>query len=273
MNLKITFKQLVILLSISTFLFSALSTPIKAELQKNEKVLEPFKQRTLTFVSDSILETPPNIAIISIHFVGYGWSVSGAKKKLDDLLQKFQEKIAKEEIKPTKIRIGDLKLKPSYQFNRDLKTHVASDFIVSRKIILEFENFNQIPKLMDLSISLGSFEIDQAYYSVQDKIEFEKKSFEHAIQQATEKAQTLAKTLNSELGKILHLEQLHYQINELHFIQDQLFNNTENSTSNEANAEDPKTTPNLPSNETLTSLTPTDNIQSRTQLKITFSIE
>src|SRR5207248_11279578 len=92
--------------------------------------------RTLTVIAQAEAEVPPDAAVVSLHFTAYGWTVDKARKKADELVQKFLDRLKKDGVKPAQIELGQPRLKPSYQFNRDLKASVPADFLASRQVLL-----------------------------------------------------------------------------------------------------------------------------------------
>src|SRR4051812_40504176 len=85
-----------------------------------------LQDRSLTLLVNSSYKTKPDLAIVKLDFASFGWTVEKARKNTNQTVQKFLDKLKKQNIQPSQIIIGDAKLKPSYQFNRDLKANVPS---------------------------------------------------------------------------------------------------------------------------------------------------
>lgn len=177
------------------------------------------KDKTVTVLSESTIEAQPDLAIITFHFSAYGWTVDRSRKKVDRIIKKFFIKLSEKGVKETKVRIGDTKLKPSYQFNRELKTHVPSDFLISRQVSIHLEDLSMVSKIMDASLSIGSFLLETALLTVKDKPALEGKAFIQAIEDGKVKARGIAESLGMELGEVLSVKEIRSEIEDLNLIQ------------------------------------------------------
>lgn len=179
--------------------------------------------RTLTVVAEADAEAAPDAAIVSLHFVGYGWTADKSRKKTDELVRKFLDQLKKEKIQPAEIELGAPRLKPSYQFNRDLKADVPADFLASRQVLLRLEDLSQVDKLMDASVSVGSFLVESAFFTVKDREGLEDQAFSNALKAGRRKAERAAKSMDASLGELVSVEQLGGSVREISVIQDQDF--------------------------------------------------
>ena len=179
--------------------------------------------RTLTVISQSDAEAEPDAAVVSFYFTAYGWTVDKARKKADELVQKFLDRLKKDGVHPAQIELGQPRLKPSYQFNRDLKASVPADFLASRQVLLRLEDLASVDKLMDASVSVGSFLIESAYFTVKDREELERRAFANAVESGRKKAGLEAKAMGAELGELVSAEELDAGVKEISLIQDQDF--------------------------------------------------
>lgn len=180
-------------------------------------------EKTITVTSDSRVRVKPDLATISLHFSAYGWKVDSARKKTDRVIKKFLQKLAREEVTQIKVQLGETKLKPSYQFNRDIKTHVPSDFLVSRQVNIHLENLEQIGKVMDVSLSVGSFLLESARLTVKDKTALEERAFKRTLEKARKKAESIAKSLGTEVQEVINIQELKTETVELNLIQGTAF--------------------------------------------------
>ena len=135
-------------------------------------------------------------------------------------MTKFLDKLAKEKVAITSTQWGPAKLKPSYQFNRDLKASVPSDFLVSRQITLELNDFKAVTRIMDISISVGSFILESVTLGVKDKEDLAKKSFNKAFEDARAKADSAAKSAGAAIDTVSSIEELGSELQEPNLIQD-----------------------------------------------------
>lgn len=229
-------------------------------------------QKSVTIITETQTNAAPEIGVIILQFPAYGWSVEKAKMKADKLIREFNEKLSKEKIAPPKIEVGDAKLRPSYLFNRDLKTNVPSDFLVSRKVTLVLDNVADIEKIMDVSISIGSFLLESVHLTVKDKSALEQTAFQNAIDDGRKKAEGIAKSLGMTIDKVQNVEELDSSIEEVNVIQESELSMSAASQIKESKTEKEETEPKENSVEKEKSSAMTDQIHARTHLKITFSL-
>lgn len=192
--------------------------PAGPSAAQTEKPSAP--SRAVTILSESQIQVKPEVALISVYFTGYGWTVEKAKIKTDQLVRKFLDKLSKEKIDPSDVLVGEIKLKPSYQFNRDLKANVQSDFLVTRQVILKLEDFSVIGKILDASVSAGSFFVESARLTVKDKLDLEQKAFRNTLEEGRKKAEVIAGSVNAAAGDVVSVEELAYELKEINLIQD-----------------------------------------------------
>jgi uncharacterized protein YggE len=139
--------------------------------------------------------------------------------KTDRLIKKFLEKLSEKKVVPLEVEIGDVKLKPSFQFNRDLKTNVPSDFLASRGLDVVLEDANDIGKVMDACLSVGSFLLESARLTVRDKSDLEARTFGKALEEARKKAEGNAKSMGAKLGAAASVEEIDSGVEEINVIQ------------------------------------------------------
>lgn len=210
--------------------------------QEKEEIEAP--EKTITLISEGEVKVKAELGRVALHFTAYGWTVDKARKKADQHIQEFVRKLSQKKIVPSKIQIGEAKLKPSYQFNRDLKANVPSDFLVSRRILLEVEDLNALGKIMDISISIGSFMLEAVHLTVKDKTELGQKAFKKTLEEGQKKAEEIAKVLGLSVVGILNIEERSLEVEEINLIQETDFSLLAASSlkpkSKEENAEEEK---------------------------------
>lgn len=277
-----------------TFLFSLIvfCSFCILSAKENLKTVEkenPSASKTVTILTESQVQVQPEVGIVTLHFTAYGWTVDKARKKADLLIRKFLDKLEKGKILPDHVQIGPARLKPSYQFNRDLKTNVPADFLISRQVILHLEDLSSIGKLMDVSISIGSFSLESVLLTVKDKSELEQKAFQKAMEDGKRKAEEIAKSLGARLDEVLNVEELAFGIQEINLIQEtdfavaasnqlsdknkdsQTVSEKESSEKNESTLQSGEGFLALPEGEQK-NLSLNDLIRAKYKLKITFSV-
>ncbi|OGR95652.1 MAG: hypothetical protein A2902_02825 [Elusimicrobia bacterium RIFCSPLOWO2_01_FULL_64_13] len=183
------------------------------------RAAEKNAERTVTVRVESSVSAEPDLAVINLHFSAYGWTVDRARRKADRLIKEFIEKLSQKDAGPAKVRVGETRLKPSYQFNRDMKTHVPSDFLVSRRVELEVRDLAKIARVMDASLSVGSFLLESARLTVEDRAGLEALAFGQALADGRAKAEKAAKAMGAELGGIASVRELETSVRDLDLIQ------------------------------------------------------
>lgn len=235
-------------------------------------------EKTLTLTSESTLAAKPDLAVVTFYFTAYGWTVNKAQTKVDQIIKKFLDKLARNKVVTSQVTTGNFKLKPSYQFNRDLKTHVPSDFLVSREVSIRLEDLSSIGRLMDSSLSVGSFLLEAANLTVKDKPGLSRAAFEKALEEGKRKAEAMAKAIGAKLGAVLSIEELGSEIEEVNLIQGTELASlaagtlqVESQENPEEKAKEENQTP--ASDKTESSTTPSEFLQARSRLRIVFALQ
>ncbi len=198
-----------------------LSLAANATLSARERI--EVNGKSVTVLADGSADSQPDLAVIQLHFTSFGWTVDKSRKKVDAVIKKFMDKLAEKGVKPASMKLGDVRLKPSYQFNRDLKVNVPADFLVSRKVTLNIENLPDVEKVLDSSLSVGSFLLESIRLTVKNPKELEKKAFEAALADGKAKAAEIAKSLGSDLGPVAGLVELDHNVTDMNLLQENDF--------------------------------------------------
>lgn len=196
--------------------------------------------RTLTILSDARVEAKPDLARILLHFTAYGWTVDKSRAKVDQVVKKFLDRLEREKVPFSDIQMGDVRLKPSYQFNRDIQANVQSNFLVSRPLTLSLQDLKAIEKVLDLTIETGSFLLESARLTVQDPDALERGAFNQALAEGRKKAEALAKPLGVEIGDVVAVEELDYRMEDIDLIQDTDFSMKASGQAKRADSGDEK---------------------------------
>jgi len=177
-------------------------------------------EKTVSVIAGGEAQARPEKAIVNFYFTGYGWTAAKAQAKADETIAAFLKKLSENSVVISSATVGEIKLKPSYQFNRELKTQVASDFLVSRKVTLELANAQAVARLMDASLSIGSFSLESALLTVNDKKRLKLQAFENALEEGKLQAEALAKQLGVKLGSVVSVEELSGEIQDMNLIEE-----------------------------------------------------
>ncbi len=180
----------------------------------------PAAERTVAVMASGEAQAKPEKAVVNFYFTGFGWTAAKAQTKADENIAGFMKKISENKVAVSSSTVGEIKLKPSYQFNRDLKTQVASDFLVSRKVSLELADAQAVARLMDASLSIGSFSLESAVLTVNDKKSLKQQAFANALEEGNRHAETLAKSLGGKIGPVVSMEELSSEVQDMNLIEE-----------------------------------------------------
>lgn len=238
--------------------------------------------KSISVIAEGTAALQPDRAVIKLHFTSYGWTVDKSRKKVDELVKKFSDKITAKGVKSAQIQVGEVRFKPSYQFNRDLKTNVPADFLVSRKVTLTLDDLADVEKVLDSSITTGSFLLESMTLLVKDKNALELSAFNAAVAEGKRKAGEIAKGLNMNLGGVASIQEIETEVHEMDLLQDDQFAASASGKLN-AKEESGKGDPNEPtvmSGEGFLALkenekggTDKDAVQAVSRLRITFNLQ
>ncbi len=240
---------------------------------------ETIDSASLTVFSEAVYTQVPDIGVVTLYFTAFGWKVDNAKRNADKLIKKFTAELEKSAIKTTDLRVGEAKLKPSTQFNRDLKANVTADFIVSRKVTLTVADTGTIEKIMDLSLSIGSFALGSVRLSVKDVESLKQSAFNYSYEQGRKKAAAIARSLSMNLGEPLKIEEINTRVEEVDVVQSAGFSTSaladKGMDAPENKLGDPSEQPAKEEIESDYSLNSpnTDLVQASSKLKITFALK
>lgn len=111
------------------------------------------------------------------------------------------------EVPREKIRLEQLRLQPAREYNPQTRRREEVGFEVTRLLVVELQNLEQLPKLVARVVQEGANRLEQVRYGLQKEAPVRNKALRQAIENAAVKAQLLAQTAGAELGPVLQIDE------------------------------------------------------------------
>lgn len=128
-----------------------------------------------------------------------------AKQSVDDVVSEFLASLQEEGVTKDAISSSNLYLAPQYFYPKDEKPELVG-YKATRRLSVQVVNLEKLNDLLDAAIKHGVDRIDNIQLTVSDKNRYVQQARELAIRDAKEKAQSLAKGFDRELGDVWKIE-------------------------------------------------------------------
>lgn len=170
---------------------------------------------TITISGEGKVTAIPDIAQISLGLQTESKNVEDAQRentnKMNSIISTLGELgIAKEDIKTSNYNIY-----PRYNYTRD-RGQVLRGYEVSQSVIVKIRDLDKVGQVVERAGSLGANQVGGLNFTIDEPEELRQQARIKALENATEKAESLAKVAGVKLGKLV-------SFNENDFLQPPVF--------------------------------------------------
>ena len=110
-------------------------------------------------------------------------------------------------IEERKMQMQTLRLNPVNEYNQQTRRHEQIGFEAYRELVVEIEDLDSLPALIAQVIQKGANRLQGVQYGIQDRESLRNQALVKAVENAKDKANLMAATLDVEIGEV-------YQVSE-----------------------------------------------------------
>jgi len=165
------------------------------------------KKDTFDVHGEGKVVTSPNIAIINIGVKSEKDSIQEAQKNTNLKINNISEQLNNFQISPKDIQTINYGVYPHYNYKDEQRK--IEGYIVDSTLKVTVRDFQKINQVIDTATKLGSTQIGQLHFSIDEETQKELKNQarQQAIKNAKQSASFLAKEVGVKLGKIINLQE------------------------------------------------------------------
>lgn len=192
MKTKLFFLMILIILSL--LIVGCGDAQLKSQLG-NDKY-----KRNLTVIGEGEVIVPPDEASFEVSVRTSKKDTKEALALNSELMDKVLKAIQKEGVNKEEIKTGRVAIYPEYQHIEGKEKLIG--YIVENSIIVVTKNLKKIPDVYSAATQAGATNIYGLNFRLSNESEALSEALKKATEDAKKKADTLAKSMNVELGKV-----------------------------------------------------------------------
>lgn len=162
---------------------------------------------TLLVHGEATVAVAPDVAQIDIGVTTQAASSDAAtelnQKRTAALVQQL-----KTVLRSTNIKTINFSVNPSYRYPKEGGPPAITGYSATNTVRLELTNLSLLRKLIELATRSGATSINRLQFALRDEKAARGEALTQAADQARSSAQALAKSLQLNLGKVLHVEEV-----------------------------------------------------------------
>ncbi|MFA0084115.1 oxidative stress defense protein [Vibrio sp. 10N.261.51.F12] len=147
------------------------------------------------------VEATPDMAEFSVKVVQSQLNADQAKEDVDSVVDTFLAKLADAGVSKDDIKSSNLYLTPQYQYPDKSQPELVG-YRASRTVTVQVMEIEKLNDYLDTALASGINQVDNIRLKVKDESQYQEKARIAAIQDAQQKAQSLAKGFAQQLGQV-----------------------------------------------------------------------
>lgn len=188
----------------------ALATAPDADAQRRTQPVEvtmvQTEGRSVSVRGEGVVRLAPDRATASIVFRQQAESLMDAHNMVQRDLQRLVDAVAAAGYERGVVRSGALHYNPEYSYEQGRAPSLVG-YHAQMTVIVRIENMDDLPRLMELAMSSGAFEIHPVEYGVSNLVEARKEARALAMKAARERAEELANGFDATVGHVLRIDE------------------------------------------------------------------
>ncbi|MFH0236227.1 oxidative stress defense protein [Vibrio diabolicus] len=154
----------------------------------------------------------PDMATFSVKVVDTTMTAEQAKQSVDKTVEQFLKNLSDAGLSKDNVTSSNLYLAPQYHYPKSGKAELVG-YRASRSIDVTVTDLKNLNQYLDMALEAGINQIDNIQLKVSNQAEYQQKARMAAIQDAREKAASLATGFEKKLGDVwqINYRQMHVQ--------------------------------------------------------------
>jgi len=152
------------------------------------------QNRQMTLIGDSVVLVEPNWARIRLGVVTADLSLKVSQQTNANTMNDVIETILEFRVPREHIQTSEYTIRPLYDYTNGIEQFRSYE--VNHMIDVQTDKINQIGELIDAAVHSGANRVIDVQFILQDEGEYERIALNRALEDAAQKARSLAKTMN-----------------------------------------------------------------------------
>ncbi|HHF2915772.1 TPA: oxidative stress defense protein [Vibrio diabolicus] len=154
----------------------------------------------------------PDMATFSVKVVDTTMTAEQAKQSVDKTVEQFLKNLSDAGLSKDNVTSSNLYLAPQYHYPKSGKAELVG-YRASRSIDVTVTDLKNLNQYLDMALEAGINQVDNIQLKVSHQAEYQQKARMAAIQDAREKAASLATGFEKKLGDVwqINYRQMHVQ--------------------------------------------------------------
>ncbi|NAW83927.1 oxidative stress defense protein [Vibrio sp. V43_P6S15P86] len=154
----------------------------------------------------------PDMATFSVKVVDTTMTAEQAKQSVDKTVEQFLKNLSDAGLSKDNVTSSNLYLAPQYHYPKSGKAELVG-YRASRSIDVTVTDLKNLNQYLDMALEAGINQVDNIQLKVSNQDEYQQKARMAAIQDAREKAASLATGFEKKLGDVwqINYRQMHVQ--------------------------------------------------------------
>ena len=206
---KIHYKKIMMPFMIIVLIILAiyLGVLIRNELKEYNYIgKSPEFQDRVTIEGTGKVTVTPDIAVVNVGIIIEKTTVEAAQtestEKMNDIIAVLKKDY---QIEERDIKTSQYQINPSYDWSNDRRTIIG--YSVSQTVEVKVRDFEKIGEIISMAGSKGSNSVSGPSFTIDDPEVYKEEARAKAIDQAKEKAKTLANQVGINLGPIVNFSE------------------------------------------------------------------
>lgn len=170
--------------------------------------------RTVRVSGEATVNAAPDQATVRFGIVSRAKTAEAARAQNAEAAKSAMNAVRELDVPESKMRMETLRLQPRREYNPETKEHEEKGYEASRQVVVEVTDLEQLPTLVTRVVQSGANRLEGIDYGLSDRTSLRNDALRKAAQNAREKAQLLASTLEAGLGPVQQIDEQSFGFND-----------------------------------------------------------
>jgi len=149
----------------------------------------------------------PDVATVRFGIVTQAKDAEEAREQNAQASAEAMNAVRELDVPERKIKLESLRLTPAREYDRETRKYIEIGFEVSRRLVVEVEDLDQLPALIAHVVQKGANRLEGISYNLKDRESVRNDALREAVLNARKKAELMANALGSEVGEALRVNE------------------------------------------------------------------
>lgn len=161
----------------------------------------------ITVTGEATLPTAPDMATVSLGVTAQGKTAAEALSTNTAALQAVMTRLAEAGVAPRDIQTSDLSLSPNWEMDEASGANTITGYVASNMISLQVRDLAGLGGVLDAVVADGANTLNGISFGLQDPKPVMTAARKAAVEDARDRAETLAAAAGVRLGRVLSLSE------------------------------------------------------------------